>query len=114
MKVAVLKTGGKQYLVEEGSKIEIEKIKDIEKKMKENGDKNPEIVFQDILLYADDNQILIGKPRVENVNVVGKLIREKKTKTLILKYKPKTRYRKKKGYKKITWIVQIEKINLER
>lgn len=100
-KIAVIKTGGKQYLVEEGKIVEIEKIKNANR---EN------IEFKDVLLYADENDFLIGKPLLSNVLVSGKLIKGKKKKTVILKYKPKTRYRKKKGYKKITWLVEINKI----
>ena len=103
MKIAVIETGGKQYLVEEGKKIEIEKIKNA----------NPEeIIFDKVLLYADDENFLIGQPYLENINVQAKLLKEKKNKTLVFKYKPKTRYRKKKGYKKFTWIVEIKNINL--
>ncbi len=105
MKIAVLETGGKQYLVEEGSKIEIEKLKE-----KPEG----EIIFDNVLLYADDEKFLIGKPKLENVKISAEFLKEKKTKTTILKYKPKTRYRKKKGYKKITWIIKIKKISLEK
>ncbi|GIW67431.1 MAG: 50S ribosomal protein L21 [Candidatus Parcubacteria bacterium] len=102
MKIAVIQTGGKQYLVEEGKEIEIEKIRNV----------NPEkIEFRDVLLYADDNNFLLGQPKLDNVFVVGKMVKEKKNKVVVLKYKPKTRYRQKKGYKKITWIVKIEKIN---
>jgi len=104
MKIAIIETGGKQYLVEEGKKIEIEKIKN-------NNSSN--IEFKNVLLYADDNNFLIGQPKLNNISVVGDLIKEKKNKTLVLKYRPKTRYRQKKGYKKITWIVEIKKINQE-
>lgn len=103
MKIAVIETGGKQYLVEEGKKIEVEKIKKVDPQ---------KIIFDKVLLYADDNNFYLGKPYLKNVEVTGKLLKEKKNKTLILKYKPKTRYRKKKGYKKITWLVNIEKIQL--
>lgn len=102
MKLAILRTGGKQYLIEEGSKIEIEKLKD----------KKDKLVFNDVLLYADDDKFLLGQPVLDNVNVEASLIREKKIKTSILKYRPKTRYRRRSGHKKITWIIKVEKINL--
>jgi len=102
MKIAIIQTGGKQYLVEEGKEIEIEKIKNTDPQ---------NIEFKDVLLYADDTNFLLGKPKLDNISVIGKLIKEKKNKIVVLKYKSKTRYRKKKGYKKITWIVRIEKIN---
>ncbi len=102
MKIAIIETGGKQYLVEEGKKIEIEKVKNTD----------PEkIVFKSVLLYADNNNCFIGKPYLENIEVIAKLLKEKKNKTLVFKYKPKTRYRKKKGYKKITWLIEIKSIN---
>lgn len=104
MKIAILETGGKQYLVEEGKKIEIEKIKNL------NLEK---IIFDKILLYADDNSLLIGQPYLDNILVTAKFLKEKKNKVLILKYKPKTRYRKKRGYKKFTWLVEIEKISFK-
>ncbi len=104
MKIAIIETGGKQYLVEEGKKIEIEKIKNIDPQ---------KIIFDKVLLYADDNNFAVGQPYLENIEVTAKLLKEKKNKTVILKYKPKTRYRKKKGYKKFTWIVTINQINLK-
>ncbi len=103
MKIAIIQTGGKQYLVEEGKEIEIEKIKNTDPQ---------NIKFKDVLLYVDDTNFLLGKPKLGNISVIGKLIKEKKNKVVVLKYKSKTRYRKKKGYKKITWIVKIEKINV--
>jgi len=104
MKIAVIKTGGKQYLVEKDKKIEIDKLSD---------DLKNNLVFKDVLLYADDNQFLIGSQCLNKVEVKAKFLREKKNKTLVLKYRSKTRYRKKKGYKKITWVVSIEDINLK-
>ena len=104
MKIAIIETGGKQYLVEEGKKIEIEKIKNTDPQ---------KIIFDKVLLYADDNNFAVGQPYLENIEVTAKLLKEKKNKTVILKYKPKTRYRKKKGYKKFTWIVTIDQINLK-
>lgn len=103
MKIAIIETGGKQYLIKEGQEINIEKVKNTN---------SEEIIFDKVLLYADENDFLVGKPYLENVKAVGKFLKEKKFKTVILKYKPKTRYRKKKGYKKVTWLVKIEKINL--
>ena len=103
MKIAIIETGGKQYLIEEGKKIEVEKIK--------NAD--PEkIIFDKTILYADGNNFFVGRPYLKNIEVIGKLLKEKKKKTVILKYKSKTRYRKKKGYKKIVWLVEIQNINL--
>lgn len=105
MKIAVIKTGGKQYLVKEGSVIQIEKIK--------QPDGETEIIFPKVLLYADEKDLEIGQPVLENVKVIGQVSQKKKLKTVVWKYKPKTRYRKKKGYKKEVWLVRITKIEKE-
>ncbi len=105
MKIAVIETGGKQYLVKENDQIKIDPIKKVE------DTKN--INFQNVLLYADEENFLIGQPKLENVSVIGELLRENKKKIKILKYKPKTRYRKKKGYKIFTWLVEIKEIKLK-
>lgn len=105
MKIAVIKTGGKQYLIKEGDRIEIEKIKKYE------NEENPQIFFDEVLFYADDKEVIFGGDQLRKVKVEASLERKKKVKTLVWKYKPKTRYRKKKGYKKEKWIVKITSIN---
>lgn len=104
MKLAVIQTGGKQYLVTEGSEIEIEKIKKYDKEV------SPKIDFDQILFFATDDKIVFNPEELKKIKVEGVLIKRKKIKTLVWKYKPKTRYRKKRGYKKEVWIVKIEKI----
>lgn len=106
MKIAIIKSGGKQYLVSEGSKIKIEKIK--------NAADSKNLVFNEVLLYADDEKCLFGEPYLSNVYVGGELLNKKNSKVLVLKYKPKTRYRKKKGYKKEIWEVRITNISLQK
>ncbi len=98
--IAVIETSGKQFLVKEGNKILINKTD------KKEGE---EIIFDKVLLVKN-NDIKIGKPYVENAKVVGKVIRKIKKKILIIKFKPKTRYRKRKGYKYYFDEVLIEKI----
>jgi large subunit ribosomal protein L21 len=98
--IAVIETSGKQFLVKEGNKILINKTD------KKEGE---EIIFDKVLLVKN-NDIKIGKPYVENAKVVGKVIRKIKKKILIIKFKPKTRYRKRKGYKHYFDEVLIEKI----
>jgi len=98
--IAVIETSGKQFLVKEGNKILINKTD------KKEGE---EIIFDKVLLVKN-NDIKIGKPYVENAKVVGKVIRKIKKKILIIKFKPKTRYRKRKGYKHYFDEVFIEKI----
>jgi large subunit ribosomal protein L21 len=98
--IAVIETSGKQFLLKEGNKILINKTD------KKEGE---EIIFDKVLLVKN-NDIKIGKPYVENAKVVGKVLRKIKKKILIIKFKPKTRYRKRKGYKHYFDEVLIEKI----
>jgi large subunit ribosomal protein L21 len=99
MELAVIKTGGKQYLVSPGQKIQIEKV-----------GKEGEIVFDQVLLLVKDEKIKIGKPVVEGAKVIGKILGEKKGKKIvILKHRPRSSYRVKKGHRQIYTIVEISK-----
>lgn len=101
--LAVIETGGKQYLVRENQQIKIEKIKNL--------NEGEEVEFDKVLLFADSDKVLIGKPYLENVKVVGKIIESKRDKKIIVfKYHSKTRYRKKKGHRQPYMKVLIEKI----
>jgi len=101
--IAVIETSGKQYLIKEGDKIIVNKT-----------GKNPgdEIIFDKVLLVKKDDKLEIGKPYVEGAFVKGKILRNIKKKVLIIKFKPKTRYRKKKGYKNYFDEVLIEEIKI--
>ncbi len=100
---AVIQTGGKQYLVTEGQQIKIEKID------KKAGDK---IFFEKVLLVFDENagKTEIGTPFL-NKQIEGKVLEQKKDKKIIVfKYKPKKRYKVKKGHRQTHTIVEITKI----
>jgi large subunit ribosomal protein L21 len=101
MELAVIKTGGKQYLVSPGQKIQIERLEV----------KRKEIVFDQVLLLSKDGKIKIGKPLVEGAKVIGKILGEKKgKKIIILKHRPRSSYRVKKGHRQILTEVEITKI----
>ncbi len=100
--LAVIRTGGKQYLVSPGQKIKIEKI---EKK------EGSEISFSEVLLLEKGKKIEIGTPLLKGANVIGKIIRHGKGKKLIIfKYKAKTRYKVKKGHRQPFTEIEITKI----
>ena len=100
--LAIIKTGGKQYIVSPGDKIKIEKL-DIEK--------GNSVKFSEVLLYEKDNEVIIGTPLVEGAKVLGKVLQHGKAdKVVVFKYKPKTRYRKKKGHRQPFTCVEITKI----
>lgn len=100
--LAVIKTGGKQYDVREGDKIEIEKIE---------GKVGDKIVFDQVLLMDDGKEVQIGKPVLEGSTVEGKILKQTRApKVIIIKQKPKKRYFKKQGHKQQITVVEIVKI----
>jgi len=106
MDLAVIKTGGKQYIVMPGKKIKIEKI---EQKT------GSEINFREVLLSKRGEKVEVGNPLVREVKVIGKVLKHGKgEKITILKYKPKTRYRVKRGHRQLFTEVEIKKIEIKK
>ena len=103
--LAVIKTGGKQYIVEPGKKIKVEKIE---------GKEGKEITFKDVLLVEKNKKLEIGAPLVKGAKVLAKILSQgKRDKVVILKYKSKTRYRVKKGHRQQFTEVEITGIENE-
>ncbi len=101
MKLAIIKTGGKQYIVKEGDKLKVEKI---------NAKEGDEINFEDVLLVAD-NVVKIGTPKLESANVSAKVLKQGRTKKIVVfHYHSKTRYKKKAGHRQHFTEVAIEEI----
>ena len=101
--LAVIKTGGKQYLVVPGDKIKIEKL---------NKKEGEEVVFEDVLLLEKNKKLEIGTPKVKGAKIIGKVLKQGKgEKVIIFKYKPKKRSKVKKGHRQP--FTQIEIINIE-
>ncbi|OPL12007.1 MAG: 50S ribosomal protein L21 [Firmicutes bacterium ML8_F2] len=99
---AVIKTGGKQYLVSPGDKIKIEKIDD---------QKGKEITFDQVLLMDKNKTLKIGEPLVKSAKVKAKVIKQDRAeKVVVFKYKPKKRYQKKMGHRQPYTEVEILKI----
>lgn len=98
---AIIKTGGKQYNVEEGKIITIEKLAVSE------GD---EVTFDKVLLLSGDT-VKIGQPFVAGAKVIAKVLAQGKEKKIrIFKYKAKSNYRRRQGHRQPFTKVQIEKI----
>ena len=98
---AVIKTGGKQYKVQEGDTLSIEKL--------EHADNN--VVFDQVLLWVKAKDIKVGKPLVPGAKVEAKVLEDGKgKKKMVFRYKAKTRRRKKKGHRQPYTKVQITKI----
>ena len=99
---AIVKTGGKQYRVQEGDILRVEKLA---------GEIGSEITFDDVLMYSDGETVTVGRPKVENVNVSGRIVAQGKNKKIIVfKYKRRKRYRRKQGHRQQFTAVQIDSI----
>ncbi len=103
---AVIKTGGKQYVVSEGEKIKIEKIK------YNVGDT---VALEEVLLVSDKKgDILLGTPYVKDAKVTAEVLEEGRgEKKIIFKHKPKKRYKLKKGHRQSYTEIEIKKITLK-
>lgn len=100
--LAVIKTGGKQYIVSPGDKIKIEKI---DKK------EGSEITFKEVLLLEKGKKLEIGDPLVKKAKVIGKILKQgKNKKVIIFKYRASKRYKVKKGHRQRFTEVEITKI----
>ncbi len=100
--LAVIKTGGKQYIVSPGDKIKVEKI---------DAKEGKEINFSEVLLIEKKNKIQIGTPFVKGAKVVGKILKhDRAKKVIVFKYKSKTRHKTKKGHRQGFTEVEIVKI----
>lgn len=98
---AIIKTGGKQYVVEECKVISIEKL-DVEE--------GAEVTFDEVLLVSGDD-VKIGQPNVAGAKVTGKVLEQgKERKIRIFKYKAKSNYRRRQGHRQPFTKVKIEKI----
>lgn len=99
---AIIETGGKQYRVESGSKIQVEKLL-----VEEGGS----VVFDKVLLKGEGEKVEIGTPYLEGVTVEGKVTEQgREDKKMVFRYKSKTRYRKKKGHRQPFTEVEIGQI----
>ena len=103
MSYAVIKTGGKQYKVESGEIIKIEKLQDSKVETK--------IEFNEILAYGDDKIIEIGTPNVEGAKVEAELIKNSKNRTILI-FKKRRRHnsRRKNGHRQEYSMIKINKI----
>ncbi|HWQ30202.1 MAG TPA: 50S ribosomal protein L21 [Negativicutes bacterium] len=100
---AIIKTGGKQYMVNEGDELVVEKL-DVESGAK--------VVFEEVLAVGNNGELQVGSPVVSGAKVEATVVGNGKSKKVIVfKYKPKKDYRKKQGHRQPFTRVKIEKIN---
>ena len=100
---AVIKTGGKQYRVQQGDVIFVEKI---------NAQADEQVTFEEVLLVGNGDETKIGTPVVAGAKVEGKVLAQVKAKKVVVyKYKAKKGERKKQGHRQPYTKVEITAIN---
>ena len=106
MKYAVVKSGGKQYVVSEGNTVTIDKV---------DGEVGKNYRFDEVMLLRNEEVVLIGTPFLENVQVSGKVEKQYQGKKLnVMKFKAKVNYRRKIGFRPQLTDISVEKISSER
>ena len=100
---AVIQTGGKQYRVQQGDVIYVEKI---------NAQADETVTFEKVLLVGEGESVKVGTPAVEGAKVEGKVLAQVKgQKIIVYKYKAKKNERKKQGHRQPYTKVEITAIN---
>ncbi len=100
---AVIRTGGKQYRVNPGDVVRVEKLA---------GDVGQQIEFDDVLMVGGEGEPVVGKPNVKDAKVKGKIIQQDRgRKIIVFKQKKRKHYRKKQGHRQYFTGVAIESID---
>ena len=100
---AIIETGGKQYKVQQGDVLFIEKL---------NVEENETVTFDKVIAVGNDDGINVGAPYVEGATVTAKAVKNGKAKKItVFTYKPKKNEKRKMGHRQPYTKVEIEAIN---
>ena len=100
---AIVETGGKQFRVQEGDVVFVEKL---------NAEPETTVTLDKVLLVSKGDAINVGAPYVDGATVSAKVLAQGKAKKIIVfKFKPKKGYKRKQGHRQLYTKLQIEKIN---
>jgi len=100
---AVIKTGGKQYKVEQGHTLRVEKLE---------GDRGTKLTFDEVLLVADGEAIKIGAPNIAGAKVSAEIVaQEKGDKLIVFKFRRRKAYRRKNGHRQQYTAIKITGIS---
>jgi large subunit ribosomal protein L21 len=99
---AVINTGGKQYKVQQGETLRIEKIA---------GEIGSKVTFDRVLMVADGENVRVGQPIIDKAAVQASIVEQDKAKKiLVFKYKRRKRYRRKQGHRQPYTAIRIDGI----
>ena len=99
---AVIKTGGKQYRVEQGDTLALERL---------DGDTGAQLSFDEVLLVGNDDSTTIGRPLVQGASVKATIVEQGRAKKIIVfKFRRRKNYKRKKGHRQYFTRVRIDAI----
>ena len=99
---AVIQTGGKQYRVEPGQTLSVEKLPG------ENGDS---VQFEDVLLVSDEDKLEIGRPMVKGASVNAEIVEQgKDQKVIVFKLQRRSNYRRRYGHRQLYTSIKINEV----
>jgi large subunit ribosomal protein L21 len=100
---AVIKTGGKQYKVEKGATLRVEKLE---------GERGTSVSFSEVLMVANGDQFKIGAPTLAGATVAGEIVaQEKGEKLIVFKFRRRKAYRRKNGHRQQYTAIKITEIS---
>ena len=100
---AIIETGGKQYRVQEGDVITVEKL---------NKEAGEAIELDKVLVLNDDKELKVGAPYIEGAKVFGEVVENGKGKKVVIyKYKAKKDYHKKQGHRQPYTMIEIKSLD---
>lgn len=101
---AIIESGGKQFKVVEGQTILVDLLEEPQ---------DNKVTFENVLLVSKDDEVLVGKPVVENATVEGEYVREEKGKKIdVFKMKRRKSTKKRTGHRQHYSMVKIVKIDV--
>ena len=101
---AVIETGGKQYRVEVGTELAVERL---------DAEPGESITLDRVLLVADGDATAIGRPVVAEASVSAEVVRQDLAdKVIVFKYRPKARHRSKRGHRQQRTILRVTDVTL--
>lgn len=99
---AVVKTGGKQYRVQEGDVVKVEKL---------DGEVGKNVTLDEVLMVGDENAVTVGEPAVKGAKVTAEVLDQRKDKKIVVfKKKRRHNYRRKKGHRQEITVLRVTKI----
>jgi large subunit ribosomal protein L21 len=103
---AVIETGGKQYRVEQGTTLQVERLA---------VEPGTSLTLDQVVMLGDGDSLQVGAPTVKGASVTATVVAHGRgRKIIVMKYKPKAHYRRKTGHRQAFTTLKIDKIELKR